>query len=579
MRNRSIAVVFVLLWGGSAAAMPGAHRDGAMPPMPAGSAPNAWAMVNSPSGPVKASLFSGEHADLPIARVDSQVVTLADLTEALTALHEGMDEVEKGGKRDFKPLVERLVSVRLLVLEALEMGLHELPDVKKRLDSAAAGAARDFVKQRALVGLEPDKAEVEQRYREATRQFKVRSALFNKEEDAKALVAAVRAGGDYLTLAKKAVQEKKASGELNSEYLPRAQALTVVVEALRPLKVGEITGALSLPAGYTVLRLEDVRYEEDPAALERANEAALARARQVALKKQGIELLNKWAKVDEKLLSKLDFEAKKPGFAALRKDKRVVVRLGKTRTITVADLARELEAEFFHGIETPIREKRVNARLGAALQNLAQKAAYDLEAEALRVTRDPDYKRVVEGNRVATLFGIFIQRAILPGVKLSDSEVKQHYAAHTAEYSYPGFYKLYSLGFSQTKAAQKAADKLRAGTDFKWLRAHADHQLKEEARAFDLNGSLITETGLTRSVARTLAGAKTGDVRLHREGDQHYVIWVQQLLPPAPRPFEEVREEIAKKLHDEKVTAAIAEWTSKLRKHRKVEIYITQLSS
>lgn len=576
MKPLLAAAASVLAFGTAAVAMPGAAA--APEPAPAPQL-NAYVMVKGPKGPVKAGLFSPEDAWLPIARVEQETVTLGDLTEALTAMHATTSAESKGGKKDYKPVIDRLIATRLVVLEAMEMGLDDLPEVKSSLESFELGTLRDFVKNRVEQNLKADPMEVEERYRNATREFKVRSLLFGRADDAQAFVFRLREGGDFDALSKKAIEEKKATGSADADFVPRAQALPEVLEALSPLAKGATSDVIVVPGGYAVLKVVDFRHVKDPAAKRKAEEEILARMRIAALKRQSEQLEKKHAKIDRKLLKSIDFEAKKPGFDALLKDKRVLATIAGKRTITVADLTAEVRSGFFHGMESPIREKRVNKKKEETFKVLVQKAVYDAEAAELKLADTEDYKRAVAAFRTSTLFGVFVQRALLPGIDVTEREAEKYYQAHKADYSFPAFYRLHSLAFLDAKSAQTAADKLRAGTDLKWLRANADRQVPEEKRAFELDGQVLTPDGLLPELRKALNGAKTGDVRIARSGNQHVVVFVQNITPPAPRPYQDAREEVVRALHSKKINDALDQWVAKLRKARKVEVYITQLGS
>jgi hypothetical protein len=72
-----------------------------------------------------------------------------------------------------------------------------------------------------------------------------------------------------------------------------------------------------------------------------------------------------------------------------------------------------------------------------------------------------------------------------------------------------------------------------------------------------------------------VAGAKARESRLYASPEGHaYVLVVQQVLPPSAKPYAEVREAIAKKLYDGKISKAVEEYAAKLRAQSKVETYL-----
>jgi parvulin-like peptidyl-prolyl isomerase len=176
------------------------------------------------------------------------------------------------------------------------------------------------------------------------------------------------------------------------------------------------------------------------------------------------------------------------------------------------------------------------------------------------------------------LFGLFVQRVVLPDVEVLESEIKAYYEAHADEFSTPRFYRLDGLTFAKDKDAQKALESLRKGSDFAWVRANAEHQLPEEKRSVQLTGGVFSEQGLPSELAKALAGSKPGDYRLYSPSPAEvHVVRVVSETPPQREPYVETREPIAKKLYDEKVNAALKDYAAKLRAAGDVKVYVTSV--
>jgi predicted Zn-dependent protease len=137
--------------------------------------------------------------------------------------------------------------------------------------------------------------------------------------------------------------------------------------------------------------------------------------------------------------------------------------------------------------------------------------------------------------------------------------------------------KLEALAFEKPADAQEAFKKLRAGTDFKWLAANAERQLDPAKSTLQLDGSTLTWNDLPEGLSDALAGAKTGDYRLHGAGSVQYVIHVIELFPSEVQPFEAANEALSKRVYGEKLNQAFKAWTAALRKQYPVEILIARL--
>ncbi len=593
--NRHLLAAFLSVVPALAAANPAAPAGATAPkaaptsPAPAPAKPPAAAAPGAkPEAPplettyayFKAPLFSERFDSTPVAQVEGETITMKQLTAALAGVHvKHGGETAQAGKRDFTPVLDRLINARLLVVEAREMGIDELPEFKEAVKEFRANAAQELLKERVVKDVKADPAELEGIYRNSVREWKVRSILIYQEANAKAFQADLKAGKKFDALARQAVADKKGEWTDKAEFPPRAKMLPQILAVLNATTPGHVSASAKVDGGWAILEVQDVRYPEDPAARAQAERVALSEAHKRALQAYYVALVKKYAKVDKGLLQKIDFDSARPGLEALQKDRRALARFpGGEKPITVGDLADTLAQGFFHGADQAAKGKKINAKKFDAFDGLLSRKVVPLEARAQRVEDSPDFDRRVADFESNLLFTRFLEKVIVPEVKLDDAAVKQYWEAHKADYSYPAFWRLESLAFKDVKSAQGAIDKLRSGTDFKWLNANAEGQLKAGERKVSLAG-VLASTALPKDVAAALAGAKKGDYRLYASEGQHYAVHVVDYTPSTEQPFEEVREAVTQRLYLESLGKAIEDWAGKLRKLRKVEVFITRIGS
>lgn len=543
----------------------------------------APAAAREPAGPyaqigaVRAPLFDPAFAKTPVAKVGEAVIVLEDLVDVLAATHEEHGG-SPGGKKDYAPVLDRLIAAKLIAQEAREMGMDDLPEVTEAVQQFRDGLLREAVKREATRDVKFDPKEVERLYREQIQEWKLRSVLFAKEDDAKHLRAEVEGGKPFAELAARAVAEKKAKGNEETAFLATDRLAKPVAAAVAKLGKGGVTLPVKLPDGFAVVRVEDLRWPDNADARAWAESASRERRKTEALHAYFEALARRHGKADRALLAKLDFDAAaRSGFEALRKDRRALLTIAGEKPVTVADLTAEIEKKFYHGAERAAGERRVNAQKQAVYESLAFRRLLDKEAKRRNVAATPAYQRAVAEQEEGILFGVFVQRAIVPEVKVEEREGQEHYERHQAEYLYPQFYKLDGLAFADAAQAQAALAKLKAGTDMKWLRQNAPGQLPEADRKLQL-GATVAASALPEAMARALAGARAGDVRLYAAPDGAYVLQVVSETPPAAQPYAEVREAIVRKLYAEKVEAKVREFVEKLRAATPVQVFITGLA-
>jgi parvulin-like peptidyl-prolyl isomerase len=531
----------------------------------------AWVHLRVP-------IFADEFQTVPVAQVEDQVITLSEVTDALASTH--MSRKEQGtGKVDIVPIVDRLIEVRLIALEARNTGMNTLPDVEKSLTEYRDVAAREILQARVTKDVKADPAVVDRLFKESVQQFKARSLLFTNESDAIKLKKACDAGGNFEELAKAAVAEGKAKGGQEAQILPRDKVLPAVLIPLDSMKPGQVSAPLQLNEGWAVMKLEEILYPENAGARAKAEGIARQEAVKASLKTYYGEVSKRFATINQKLLKSLDFEAKKPGLAALKKDKRPLATIKGEKPITVADLAAALETGFFHGVEGATKKHRVNRIKLDVFDGLLSTKIIPLEVKRLGIDTSREYARKMDAYETGLLFSTFIARAIAPKVEVSDDAVRQYFDGHRKDYSYPAFYKLESLAFATAKEAQDAVQKLGSGTDFKWLNANSE-QLKPAERAAKIEG-VLSAAALPKELSDALSGAKAGDQRLyaHASPAQYYAVHVVDVVQPQEQPFDEVQGKIREQLFFEQLNAAIKDWVGKLRKAADVKVFITKVGS
>jgi len=504
-----------------------------------------------------------------VASVNGEMIFLDDLLQELSAIHDGAGERKPVARPDLSALLSRMIDTRLIVQEARTMGLDGLPEVQRAFEAYERNTLRAMLFGRHVLGIRiSGNKEADRRYREAVKEVRVASVLFEKEGDAKKLEAGIRAGGNFGELAKRMIDDGVAKGNAEGEYLKFSNLLPQVATALSTMKTGQVTPILKIKETYTMVKLLGVRYPEDPEARKKAEEEVLEAKRTAALKVYVEGLKKKYVRIDEKLMKELDFDSPKPGFETLMKDTRTVAEVKGEKPVTVKELAEALQKRFFHGVEGAAQRERINRKKGEVLEGILFQRVTDKEARRLKIDRTPEYKKKIEENRRRVLFGVFVQKVIRPDIRLTELELKTYWNEHIAEYTTPEMMRIESIAFSERKYAEKAAENLRRGSDFQWTRANAEGRVdksKEKDLLFFGKGPVMTDA-FPEGLRKAVAGAVGGEYRLYSpSGGPFYVLYVQEVVPPAPQPFESVREQISRQVFARKLHDALEEYVKKLR--------------
>jgi hypothetical protein len=563
--------------GNTASALEGPGQD------VTGLGTSATTTSEGPQVIVKAPLFSPLFDHVPLAVINDDPVTLEDLTNSLASSHEERDPAKKlsGGKIDYDKILERLINVRLIVQEATRIGFDELPEFKSSVEDHSMEALGKLLMNEATKDVKADPARVEKRYKESVVEWKIKSLFFEKEDDAKNMADGIKAGKSFEELTAQAVAEGKVKGEQEGNFVRPKDLAPHVLEMISTMETGSISPVIRVQgektAGFTILKLEEKRYPENLKTREQVEWSVLNEQKNEAWEKFKTSLVTKYVTLNDKILGKLNYEKSIDKFPQLLEDKRVVAEIKGEQPITVGELTQEIQKKFWHGVEEAAKSKKLNKEIRPALFAIIGRRVIAKEVSERGLAKSEEFQKDLRQFKDSTLFGLFIERMVIPDLNVTDSDLKAYYEKHKLEYRYPEMIKLTSVTFGNKRAAEAALKKLSKGTDISWVRSNAEGlaEKRDDDHLSTLNGSILSMNSLPPAMAKTLAGTHAGDFRLY-EGteNRYYVLSIEATIPARQQPFEEVKEALREKAFQEKFILAMDDWFHKLRSASTIKVFL-----
>ncbi len=531
----------------------------------------------------KVSLFAANADAIPLATVNDDVVTLGDLTAALASAHEERDPAKKesGGKVEYRQILDRLINVRLVIQEAVRIGFDELPEFKSAVEDYSTNALAEQLMREVTKDVKADPAAVEKLYKEMAVEWKIKSLFFEKEEDAKGMEAALKAGSSYDELAKKAVDEKKAKKLDEGSFVRPKDLSPHIMETVATMETGSVSPIVKVQSGkttgFTIMKLEEKRYPENPALREQAEQSALAAGKTRAWTEYKTSLVTKWVKIHDKTVKGLDYDANFKKFPKMLKDKKVVAEIKDEKPITVGEFTEELLSKLWHGPEEAAKAKKINKQKRPTLYLMIGKRVIARDVKERGLPASDEYVKGLRAFRDKTLFGLFVERVVFPDVKVAEKDLKSYFETHQKEYQYPEMMKLSSVAFDNKKNAEAAVKTLKKGADISWVRSNAEGIVapEEEDPFTGLSSKILSLNSLSPGMAKTIAGARAGEYRIYDGGEErYYVLSIEDAIPARPQPYEEVKGSVSEKVFNEKFVQAVEDWFGKLRSASSVKIYL-----
>lgn len=207
--------------------------------------------------------------DTVVARVNGQEVKLGEVMRAVGQLPPQVQQMPL--EMLFQPLLDQIISQKLVSVAAYKEKLDQSPEVKEELKRAEERAVqRAYIQQQIHARITPEAlAEQYKQYlaeNPAQEEAKASHILVEKEEEAKAILDELAKGGDFAKIAKEKSKDTVAAqqgGDLG--YFTKDTMVEPFADAAFAMKPGEISKTpVKTQFGYHIIKVEDKRVQPQP---------------------------------------------------------------------------------------------------------------------------------------------------------------------------------------------------------------------------------------------------------------------------------------------------------------------------
>ncbi len=204
-----------------------------------------------------------------------------------------------------KALADELVLQELLVQEAKAAKLDQDPEIKQQLDLIWRNLLASALVRQKLETLQPSDAEIKAEYDKVAvtlrkPEFKARHILVEQEDEAKQLLAKLKAGANFEQLAKDNSKDASASEGGDLGWFSADVMVPEFAEAVAKLEKGKTSEApVKTQFGWHIIHLDDTRTAEAPS-LEELKPQIIQLIQGRKLNEQ-LEEMKKKAKIEIKL--------------------------------------------------------------------------------------------------------------------------------------------------------------------------------------------------------------------------------------------------------------------------------------
>lgn len=206
------------------------------------------------------------------ALVNGQPIYVSDVE--LEARVQGMierDERLEVDSAEFNEILDQLIDIKLLALEAVSRGLDEEPESRHRLETARENILGNILVDR-VVEERVDEAAIKKMYEaqiaiwELGDEAHVRHIVAPTKEDIEKIIAELKGGADFAILASRRSSDdatRMEGGDLG--YMTEEEATPEFAKMIRETSTGGISKPFQTDMGWHVAKIDERRKEQPPA--------------------------------------------------------------------------------------------------------------------------------------------------------------------------------------------------------------------------------------------------------------------------------------------------------------------------
>ena len=204
-----------------------------------------------------------------VAKVDGVEVRQSDLNAALEDIAQGIPpQMSAEERREY--LIAYVTDMMLIAKAAEARKLGDTPEFKKKMDQARVKLLMDAILTAEAKAATTDEA-MKKVYAEAAKQMgeeqevRARHILVETEDQAKAILADLKKGGDFAAIAKEKSKDTGAAaqgGDLG--YFTKDQMVSEFAEVAFKLDKGKLSDPVKSQFGWHIILVEDKRQKPVP---------------------------------------------------------------------------------------------------------------------------------------------------------------------------------------------------------------------------------------------------------------------------------------------------------------------------
>jgi len=502
---------------------------------------------------------------LPVARVNGEPITGAEVIAQFTKLHGGHAKF-LGGDVEARKFLERVIDRRLLIQEAYRLGLDQQEDIRKASEDFRDGKTLEYlirteIDDKAI----PTKGEIREAWeRNTLALYELRILEVPTREEADSVYLQILSGADFESLARSC---SIAPSRIYGGKLPLIGwgSLDPALEAAAFfLEPGDTAPPVKTASGWDIARMEEIHPVERP-------DFDKAKVKVEAILKQR-KLEARKSEYSSYLFSKYHAHATPIAGSfsaltnALSKEPESAVEAWDGGALAVKDFVSKQDLESLARVPPSRAEEHVQQLLRQTVNDALARR----EAKERRISDVPSVALDVKEHLEELMEQVLYADYILKDLSVSDEEAKADFENHRSEWTTPERRRVAHILVKTKEEALAIQKKVGAGESFAELAKKDSIDTQTKTIGGDLGWIIKKDVPPAFSPVLTFKTDQMSDPIESKFG--WHLIKVTAIELPKAMKFEEAKEDIKKSVFERKKTARRAEWVAKLRAAAKIKI-------
>ncbi|NOZ24840.1 MAG: hypothetical protein GXO94_01950 [Nitrospirae bacterium] len=492
--------------------------------------------------------------------VDGKAITAEDFRYSLQIAHR-REDLSSAGELSLSEYVQKLIDDTLIIEEARRMGLDRSPEVRKAVDA--------FILRESVVKLYADEVsgkvsvsddDVMNYYKKNYESFTLGIIETDSKEEAEEVLKQLDEGADFRDLARK--YSTSGTGSNGGDIVLRRGSMPPHMgEAVAALDPGGVSDVIMAGGKYYVVKLygRTEAPEGELPGIRRQVEKAVRKQKEKIRADEYLEVLRRRSsiKVDRELLSAI----------ATGKDDEDAGKWAESE-----DVVAEVDGSVLTAGEFVTMAETYKGRPKEyVLNSWIDRKVVDHEALRRNYLNDPDFKKRVERYEDQLLKRTFIDKVIVPRIKVTEEILREYYSEHLKEFSKPDRFRIQQITVGSLDEAREISESLNDGADFSWL---ARKRSTDGAGPKGGDAGWLVLEELPGPARRMVLEMEPGEISpVFEVGSSYRIIRLLAKAEGEPMRFEDVRDAVLKAYFRDELKRRMDLVVSKLREDARIEVY------